>query len=140
MSTDISDIPSAMQALREFQIDPPASTPPALRAELDAAVAQMSPVDAIMGAAEAMYANSGELTVAGRRLAVGLFSLATTFGWHGLSDPAGRGMGIIKAFRRDLGEESPTGAWPAPEDDPAPLARFLPPAEIEGEPLPAPGE
>jgi hypothetical protein len=121
---DITDIPSALTELRAFQANMPASTPEPLAAELTTAVAEISPVDGIMRAVEAMYAHLGSLTIAGKELLVGLLGIATPFGWHGLSGTDGRGMGMAKAVRRELGEEPVTGSWPDPEDDPLPLDRF----------------
>jgi hypothetical protein len=50
---------------------------------------------------------------------------------HSIDNLAGpRGDGIMQALRRDSGEETSPGlAWPDPEDDPDPWARFVPPAD-----------
>ena len=142
MPDQITDIPTALTALRTFQMNMPASTPEKLAEELTAAAAEVSPVDAIMRAGEAMYAHLDKLTIAGKELLVGLVSIATTFGWHGLSGPEQRGMGILKAARRELGEEPPAGSWPSAEEDPAPLDRFVdaPPAPAPEPPAPPEGE
>src|SRR6478752_135099 len=134
---EITDIPSALDALLEFRYNLPASTPEPLAEFIIAACAQVSPVDTIMGSLEPMYAYMDDLTIAGKELLLGLASLATTVGWHGLAGPEQRGMGIINALHRELGHEPTNGGWPDPEDDPAPLERFAPAPPPGPPPLPA---
>jgi hypothetical protein len=133
---EITDIPSALDALNAFRYNLPASTPEPLAEFIIAATAQVSPVDTIMGSVEPMYAYLGDLTIAGKELLLGLASLATTFGWHGLAGTEQRGMGIINAVHRELGHEPTNGEWPDPEDDPEPLERYAPAPPPAPPPLP----
>jgi hypothetical protein len=135
----VTDIPSAIRALRDFGDNLPVSTPEQLATEIAGAVDEASPVDAIMRAGEALYAHLGSLTIAGKQLLRDLISLATTFGWHGLATDQ-RGLRIVKAARRELGEESPSGSWPDPSEDPAPLERYLETEEEEETPPEEPGD
>ena len=124
--TEFQDIQQALAALREFTASPPASLPDPLLAHLQRAVGEVSPALAIGSAAEALYAFLDKLTNAGKDLLASLAAFATTFSWYELGVD-GRGHGIVKAARRERGEEPPGDSWPDPADDPAPRPFFLPP-------------
>lgn len=128
-------IPEADAALRAFALSPPASLPEHTAATLAEVQAQLSPVDRIVKSGEALYAVLTDLTIAGKELCAGLISLASPQGWHGLAED-NRGLRMVKACRRELGEESPTGSWPDPESDPEPKAEYLAAAAPETPPVP----
>lgn len=122
-------LPEAEAGARDFAYNPPASLPDDVKSALLAIQADNpSPVDRIVKTGELLYARLDDLTQAGKRLVADLIGYATVASWHGLGADE-RGMRIIKAARRELGDESPTGSWPDPETDPEPKPEFAAPAE-----------
>lgn len=89
---------------------------------LAAASAQMSPVAALVDGAEAIYAHRDGLAPELLGLGAGLAAFCNENGWHQVRDE--RGIGMVRALRRDAGDKSPSGAWPKTADDPAVDRRF----------------
>lgn len=122
------DIPALGQAAQTFMMLHGAALPETVREQALAALGNPSPVDRIVKLGEALYAARAELGPEGKTLAAQLISFAASQGWHGLAVDQ-RGVAIVQALQRDLGEKAPAGVkFPAPEDDPAPLPEFAPPA------------
>ncbi len=128
----ITDIPSALAALRQYEAGLPAGTPEHIRAGLARAVAALSPVEAIVLAGELLYANLAALDQAGKELCAALIGLASASDWHGLWR-SGRGQGIVRAAMREQGSTLP---WvnQDPADDPEPLAEHMAPEPESSEP------
>ena len=122
----------AIAAIRDFQRTPPAGISDHLAAKLREVADSMSPVVAICGVGEALYANRAELNDDAKELCAGLIAFAASFGWHGLGGT--RGLGIVQAMRRDAGETSPTGKWPDAENDPAPNESYAPTPQASPQP------
>ncbi len=132
----VEDIPSAIAALRTFERDMPAEAAEPLRKAMHEATMALSPVDAIVKAAEALYANLPDLDQGGKELCSALSGFATGMGWHGLAGD-GRGMGMVKAALREAGVKIPGMAQKA-EDDPAPKSEYLAAAPAAADIPPAP--
>lgn len=118
----IQDVPSALEAIRQWELSHYASLPVVVQGVMDR-VAQnnLSPVDRIVYTAEALYADADKINDAGKELATGLLGFAASNGWHGLG--GGRAASIT-AFLSGGTEEGPE-----------PLAQFVrppaPPAPVE---------
>lgn len=118
---NIQDVPSALEAIRQWEIAHYGSLPDEVKPVMDR-VAQnnLSPVDRIVFTAEAIYADAGKINDAGKQLAAGLISFAASMGWHALN--TGRGAALI-AFLSGEADEGPE-----------PLAQFVrapaPPAPV----------
>lgn len=104
--------------------------PASLQDFLLAAMGAPSPVDRIVKFGEALYAAAADLDDEGKILCAQMIGFASRNGWHGLAED-NRGGRIVMAMRRQLGETSPSGNWPDPEDDPAPLAEYTAIDEVE---------
>lgn len=110
----------ALAAVDRFLMLHAATAPAAARDAILAASTKVSPVDKLVGIAEALYAaradlDAGALTIAGQ-----VIEFCTRNGWHGLANDA-RGERMVAAIRRDLGEPHPSGGeWPAAGSDPEP--------------------
>lgn len=116
------------------------SLPEHLRDHLLSALGAPSPVDRIVKAGEALYANAADLDNDGKTLCAQLISFASLNGWHGLADD-NRGGRIVMAMRRELGEKAPSGKWPVAADDPEALSQYAAPSdEVTHEPQPQGGE
>lgn len=82
---------------------------------------------AIADAGEALYAYMSDLDEEGLNVCRALISYAAGWGWMGLGVDD-RGMNIVRAVARELGEVSPFGAAPDVASDPVPQDRFKPAA------------
>lgn len=119
---------TARAALRTFDREPGFDAlPEDLRAALLETAMAFSAVDAVCQTAELIYARRGEVTGQLLALGAGLAAMAATLGWQGFGVEA-RGAKISAALRREAGEPHPIEgqAWPDPEADPEPVARFVP--------------
>lgn len=119
--TTISD---AVAAVRSIAFNPPATLPEDIKAALLKVASEISPVSAIVGCAELIFARRAELDADTLAIASGLASFATENGWHGLASDD-RGVGLVSALRRDAGDKPISRSWPKEADDPAPLERFV---------------
>ena len=128
------------KASQTFLIMHGGSLPEHLRDQLLSALGAPSPVDRIVKAGEALYANAAGLNDEGKVLCAQLISFAALNGWHGLADE-NRGGRIVMAMRRELGEKAPSGKWPVAADDPEALAQYAAAAaDVAPEPQPQGGE
>lgn len=94
------------------------------RAKVIELASQPSPVAAIAEVAEFLYAQGETLTNGARDLVDSLASYAAENAWFDMQVD-GRGARIALVMRRENGETAPEGsAFPDPEADPKPLARF----------------
>ena len=93
---------------------------------LIAASEQMSPVVALVDGAEAIYAHRDGLPPELLALGAGLAAFCNENGWHQVKDE--RGIGMVRALRREAGDKSPSGSWPKANKDPDADARFEKPA------------
>lgn len=127
--------------LQRYMMMGAAGLPEHTREALLEAAGHPSPVDRVVNSAEALYAVKGDLDADGRVMAAQLAQFAAMNGWHGMSE---RGLQIAQAMQRIGGYQAPAGtSWPAAEDDPEPVGRFLeaPPEEpAPPAPPPAPPE
>lgn len=114
------------KAAQSFIMLKGSNLPEKVRDDVIAALGAPSPVDRIVKTGEALYAARADLDADGQTLCAQLISFAAMNGWHGLAED-NRGGRIVMAMRRDLGEDAPSGSWPEPETDPAPLAAYAPP-------------
>lgn len=131
-ATDLVDL---MTGLQRFMMTGAASLPEHTREALLEAAGHPSPVDRVVNSAEALYAAKGDLDKEGRDTAARLAQFAAVNGWHGMG---ARGLQIAQAMQRIGGYAAPEGtSWPAAEDDPEPLERFLETPETEEAILPA---
>lgn len=105
--------------------------------KLDDALEQVAPAAVIVDGMEALYAARERLDAEGHGLVASFASFAIFHGFfeYGSGELLRRAQGLIAASRRDAGEVVDGVSWPDPADDPAPLERFVEPAE----PGPAPG-
>lgn len=130
------DIPALGLAAQNFMMLHGAALPDAVRSRAVAAISSPSPVDRIVKLGEVLYAARAEINAEGQALAAQLIGFAASQGWHGLS-VEGRGVGIVQALQRDLGEKPPAGVkFPEPAADPAPLPEFAPAPEPSGQQVP----
>jgi hypothetical protein len=135
----LTSIAGALSAISTFCVQFGAKLPADVQTILTGAAGAPSPVDAIIGATETLYAAQGAITdaatqTAARTLAGQLAQFATLNGWHGYS--GGRGSGILQAMQRDLGETAPAGtAWPEASADPAINEAFAPAPAIVADPV-----
>lgn len=114
----------ALTGLQRFVMLEAAALPEHTREALLEAAGHPSPVDRVVNSAEALYAAKADLSKEGRDTAARLAQFAAMNGWHGMAD---RGLKIAQAMQRIGGYAAPDGsAWPAADEDPAPLERFLP--------------
>ena len=121
-----NSISDALGAVRDLAFNPPAGLPADVADRMRAIAAEISPVTAIVDGAELIFARREDLDADQLRLGAGLISFATENGWHGLAAD-GRGVGILRALRRDAGDEPVNGDWPDPADDPEIQPRFSKP-------------
>ena len=121
----ITTITEALEAIDEYRLAYPKSLKDDTKDALNSAMRQTSPVVQIVNFAETLYARREETNKTGKELAAGLFSFATTNGFHGLDGEEQRGRKIIAAMRRDAGDEPVAGSWPDKKDDPEPKAEFV---------------
>ena len=117
----LSDISAAQTAIDTFLVQHARDLPADAVSALLAASAHVSPVDKIVNFSEIIYALGGRATAEAMTAAAQTVEFATRFSWHGLG-AGGRGVGILAAFQRDLGEAAPAGGWPDKANDPAPRA------------------
>jgi hypothetical protein len=130
------DIPAITEAVNAFRYGPEyPGLPEGVRAKIDAARAEVSPVAKICATAETLWAARAALGPAGRTLGVQTASFALAHGWWGLADDA-RGLRIAQALRKDNGE---TVSGYSASNDPAPKPEYVV-ADAEPEPEPEPGE
>lgn len=135
----IADVQQALRLLRRYLAHAEATMPEALFERLEGTVDSPSQVDAIVGTAELLYANHGDLDDEGRTITAQLASFSAVNMWHGLSID-NRGGKIAQAMAREMGAEVLPGQ-PAPqpaEEDPAPKDHLViappsapPPAPVE---------
>lgn len=118
-----NSVSEALFALRSAAFNPPKAMPPEVAEKLAQVASEVSPVTAIVEAAELLFARRDELEPELLHLAAGLASFATEHGWHGLASDE-RGTGLVRALRRGAGEEAPSGKWPDAPSDPAVMPRF----------------
>jgi hypothetical protein len=110
-------------ALLVAQFDP-AGLSSEQRARFQQEAAQLSPVVRFANIAELMFANIATVGDEGRTLGAQCAHICRMNNWHSLGDP--RGLGVVKAFKRELGEDPPDGeTWPDPADDPAAADEWL---------------
>lgn len=128
-----NDLVALSKSLQRFMMTHAAALPEHAREALIEFAGYPSPVDRIVNSAEALYAVKADLDKEGRDLCAQLARFAAVNGWHGMGQ---RGTAIADAMQRIGGYDAPPGtSWPPAEDDPAPLERFMAPAEEpEGEP------
>jgi hypothetical protein len=120
----LNTIPDALGALQGFLIAKGAQLPPHTQGHLTAAMAKPSPVERLVGSAEALYAAAEDLDADGRIICAQLAQMAAQYGFYGMES---RGVQIAQAMRRMNGEAAPAGSsWPAKDKDPAALAQYLP--------------
>jgi hypothetical protein len=84
----------------------------------------VSPVDKIVNFSETIYALGEKASAEAKTAAAATVEFATRFAWHGLGTE-GRGVGILSALQRDLGEPAPAAGWPDPTSDPEPRADLI---------------
>lgn len=95
-----------------------------------------SPVDRLVNSLEALYAVKSELGKEGRDLCGQMAQFVAVNGFHGMQE---RGQRINEAMNREGGYSAPAGMeWPAREDDPAPLERYVPEGSAGAQPAPEP--
>lgn len=118
-----TSIGDALGALRTLAFNPASSVPEDMKEHLLEVAKEISPVSAIVGCAELLFARRDELDAETLGLAAGLASFATENGWHGLASDD-RGIGMVLSLRRTAGDKAPAGDWPEPKHDPMPIVRF----------------
>lgn len=119
-----NSIGAARDALLSLAYNPPTELAADIVEQLRLVASEISPVTVIVHGAELLFARRDELAEGQLELAAGLASFATENGWHGLAADE-RGVGLVRALRRDAGDETPNGKWPDAEQDPEALARFV---------------
>lgn len=153
----INDIPSLQVAINAFCVNfgqnlPTKVASPTLQGNprqlLIDTVSAGSVVPQICDTAEILYAYRDELSDAPTKAAAmtlaaqcAIYAAQPGIQWHGMgakiSDEDGapsRGVAIMWAMQRELGEVAPVGtAFPSKDKDPAPDARFVA-APVEAEP------
>ena len=113
---EITNIPEAMDAIRQLEINKYNDLPAPVQRTLDrSAGLGSSPVDRIVNTAEAIYAHRGEVDQDVRDVAAGLFTIGAVNGWHGLNDDD-RAHRAAVVLRGGSEENAPN---PAPEFSPA---------------------
>ena len=130
---------SALTTIDTFLINEAQKLDDEAKAALVRISAQVSPVDKIVNFSEIIYALGERATAEAKTAAASTVEFATRFAWHGLGMD-GRGVGIMSAFLRDLGETHPTGQWPDKSTDPEPRSDLgiTVPATKSQAPAPAP--
>lgn len=120
----VENFTDALSGLQRFIMEHAAALPVGTREQLLEFANHPSPVERIVNTAEALYAIKPDLSKEGREITAQLAQFAAIHGFHGMGE---RGQQIAMAMNRIGGYAAPTGiSWPEPEDDPAPLDRFLP--------------
>ena len=123
MIVAVANFQEAGAVLQRFLIGHAGDLPEHTREHLITLASHPSPVDRIVGAAEALYAVKADLSKEGREVTAQLAQFAAVHGFHGMGE---RGQLIAAAMNRIGGYAAPAGSeWPAAADDPAPLDRFL---------------
>jgi hypothetical protein len=133
-----NSIGEAVSALRAAVYSLPKNSNPELAKALMDAANEISPVVALANASEALYAYRDGLSPALLSLGAGLASLCAENDWHSIKDD--RGIGMVRALRRDAGDAAPSGSWPKKTADPEIDSRFAPAptASASAAPTPAP--
>lgn len=108
-------IGSAIEAVRTAAYTPTDKTPE-MEENLKKAAAEISPVVAIVAAAEYIYAAKDNCSNELLELGAALASLAAENGWHSIKED--RGVGMVRALRRESNEIAPSGSWPEKDKDP----------------------
>jgi hypothetical protein len=113
----ITNPTEAVTALRNYEKSIPDTAPEALIKTLADAANSLSPVDAAVKAAEALYHFRTEIDLGGQELAYSLISWCNMMGFHRLGGT--RGLDMVKALMREMEIQPPAGVeWPEPESDP----------------------
>lgn len=126
MIVAVANFQEAGAVLQRFLIGHAGDLPEHTREHLITLASHPSPVDRIVGAAEALYAVKADLSKEGREVTAQLAQFAAVHGFHGMGQ---RGQKIAAAMNRIGGYVAPTGMeWPSAADDPEPLAQYVPEA------------
>lgn len=134
--TSHSDALSALRAYDRNIALGSLQLPQRLIDSLEEATRKLSPVDAAVTAAEALYAFRDDLDTEGRELAYRLIAFGNTMGFHRLGGE--RGTNMCKALLRDMQIAPPPGMeWPAADEDPEVDETYLVAAQVAAPPVPA---
>ena len=122
--TPITNPSEALGALRAYERGLSKTAPKKLADTLANAANSVSPVDASVKAAEALYHFRTDLDLEGQQLAYRLITWCNMMSFHNLGGQ--RGLDMVKALMREMEVEAPAGIeWPDPELDPASDETYL---------------
>ena len=133
--TAFTGIAEAALAIQDFMLDRPAALPDHARDQIRGLLGQTkSPVDAVVKAAEIIYANRQDMPPEALELGAALANVAELHGFHGM-DENHRGSRMALVMRGGDVE-----AAPEVKAEFAPAVQAEEPAPVPAQPAPAPAQ